>query len=95
MFNDKAIGYHFHPMALEAFCQRMKLTGISAVTMFKKHPELKQILLPVNGTAAGIIFSILVKMAFIEKINRKFYWYCRIVSAYLEGIKEGLAKNSP
>ena len=95
IFNNKAIGYHFHPMTLESFCHRMRLTGISAVVMLKKYPELKRILLPVNGTAAGIIFSILVKMALIEKINRKFYWYCRIVSSYLEGIKQGLAKNTP
>ncbi len=95
MFNDKAIGYHFHPMTLESFCHRMRLTGISAVIMLKKYPELKQILLPVNGTAAGIIFSILVKMVLIEKINREFYWYCRILSSYLEGIKQGLAKNTP
>jgi glycosyltransferase involved in cell wall biosynthesis len=89
IFNNEAIGYHFHPMTLESFCHRMRLTGISAVMMLKKHPELKSILLPVNGTAAGIIFSILVRTAFIKKINRKFYWYCRIVSSYLEGIKEG------
>lgn len=95
IFNNKAIGYHFHPMTVEFFCNRMKLTGISAVIILKEHPELKSILLPLNETLAGIIFSILVKIPFIGKINKKFYWYCRIISSYLEGIKEGLAKNTP
>lgn len=95
IFNDKAIDYHIHTMTAESFCHRMKLTGISAVILLKKYPELKPILLPINRAAAGIIFSFLVKMIFISKINKKFYWYCRIVNSYLEGIKEGFAKNIP
>ncbi|HAZ09892.1 MAG TPA: hypothetical protein DCY56_02125 [Candidatus Omnitrophica bacterium] len=95
IFNNKAIGYHFHPMTVESFCHRMRLTGVSSAIMLKKHPELKPILLPINRTAAGIIFSIPIKIPFMEKINKRFYWYCRVVNSYLEGIKEGLAKKIP
>ncbi len=95
IYNNDAIGYHFHPMTVESFCHRMKLTGISAVILLKKHPELKSILLPINIWIAHMIFSVLIKTAFIKKINKKFYWYCRIVNSYLEGIKEGLKKNTP
>lgn len=90
IFNDKAIGYHFHPMTAESFCRRMRLTGISAAIVLKKHPELKSILLPVNISVARIIFTILARFTFIEKINKQFYWYCKIVNAYLEGVKEGI-----
>jgi len=93
IFNKQAISYHFHPMSVESFCNRMKLAGISAAIALKKHPELKSILLPANKTIAGMIFSVLVKMKFTQKINRKFYWYCSVVNAYLEGIKQGFAKN--
>ncbi|MCK5656164.1 MAG: glycosyltransferase family 2 protein [Candidatus Aureabacteria bacterium] len=95
VYNNKAQGCHFHPMTMESFCHRMKLTGISAVILLKKHPELKSILLPmINIWAARIIFSVLVKIGFIRKINKKFYWYCRIVNSYLEGVEEGLKKNT-
>lgn len=89
IFNEQAIGYHFHPLTLESFCRRMRRTGVSAAIMLKKCPELRQMLLPVNATAAAMFFAVLAKMAFIEKVNRRLYWYCKIISAYLEGIKPG------
>ncbi|MEA3346860.1 MAG: hypothetical protein U9Q21_02085, partial [Candidatus Auribacterota bacterium] len=95
IYNNEAKGCHFHPMTVESFCRRMKLTGISAVILLEKHPELRSTLLPVrNISAARIIFSVLAKAGFIKKINKKFYWYCRIVNSYLEGVEEGLKKNT-
>jgi glycosyltransferase involved in cell wall biosynthesis len=91
IFNDKAIGHHFHPMTVESFCQKMKLIGISAKILIKKQPKLKGILLPINSSIAGTFFSVLVKIRFIEKINKEFYWFCRIMNSYLQGIRESLS----
>ena len=89
VLNKEAMGFHPHPMTVESFCQRMKLTGISAVLLIKKHPELKRMLLPINSAIMAPIFSFLTKLTFIGKINKNFYWFCRIIDSYLTGVRQG------
>ena len=93
IFNQKAVGYHCHQMTIDSFCQRMRLTGISSVILLKKHPELKSVLLPIDAGLAAPVFSILAKLALLEKVNKKLYWFLRIVNSYLEGVKKGLTSQ--
>jgi glycosyltransferase involved in cell wall biosynthesis len=94
IFNKNAISYHYHHTSLESFCQRMKLTGFSAVIFIKKHPEFKANLLPVNISLARIIAEILRKMSFLIKINRRLYWLSLITIAYIEGFNQAMLKKT-
>lgn len=88
IFNDDALGYHCHRMTIDSFCKRMCLTGISSVIMLKKHPELKSVLLPIHVALAAPLFFILTRFTLLERLNKRLYWFCRIVYSYLEGVKE-------
>ena len=93
IFNKKAINYHSHQVTLESFCQRMELTGLSAVIFIQKHPKLKSKLLPVNISFARVAARILKKMSFLKKINLKLYWLSRITTCYIEGLDKGYSKQ--
>lgn len=92
IFCKNALGYHCHRMTIDSFCERMRLTGISSVIMLKKHPNLRSVLLPVPASFAGPFFSILAGFALLKTLNKKLYWFCKIVHSYLEGVKEGQRK---
>ena len=89
IFNDDAIGYHCHQMTIDSFSERMRLAGISSVILLKKHPELKPVLLPVSAALAAPLFFLLARGTLLERMNKRLYWFSRIVHAYLEGVKEG------
>jgi len=92
IYNNKAVGYHYHPTDLIAFRNRMRLTGISSAIMLQKHPELKSILLPVPIRLAGIIAWGLKRLSFTQKINKRFYWRSQLIANYIEGILKGLSR---
>lgn len=89
IFNDEAIGYHCHQMTVDSFSKRMRLAGISSVIMLKKHPELKPVFLPIDAALAAPLFFILTRFTLLERMNKRLYWFSRIVHSYLEGVKEG------
>lgn len=39
-YNKNAVAYHYHPINLNKYCERMRLVGISMVIISKKHPEI-------------------------------------------------------
>lgn len=94
IFNKNAVSYHCHHTTLDSFCQRMKLTGFSAVIFIKKHPEFRANLLPVNIAVARIIALILRRLSFLIRIHRRLYWLSQITIAYIEGFDEAYRKNS-
>ena len=89
VLNRDAVGFHYHPMDLRSFCRRMKLTGISASIILRKHPELRPIFLPINGRLADLVGKLLKNMTFIEKLSERHYWHSQLVAAYIEGVTEG------
>lgn len=42
VYNRQAVGYHFHPVTINKFCERQKLAGLSSALFYQKHPELKR-----------------------------------------------------
>lgn len=93
IFNKKALSYHYHSITLESFCQRMRLTGLSAFTFIQKHPELRADLLPVNIWFVRLIARGLKRGAFLRNINRKLYWLSQITLAYIEGLDQAFRDN--
>lgn len=89
IFNDEALGYHCHQMTIDSFSKRMRLAGISSVIMLKKHPELKPVFLPIGAALAAPLFFILARFTLLKRMNKRLYWFSRIVHSYLEGVKEG------
>ena len=91
ILNMKAVGYHIHAMTMDSFCRRMRLVGLSAATLLRKHPELKPLFLPVNISIVALGFGILKRLPLVENINRRIYWQIQIASAYVGGLREGLS----
>ncbi len=106
-FNRNAIAYHYKNPTFEESCRLHRLMGKSAVTFYKKHPDLTIALLlgvhPLLVFAKSILYNKpLVKLC--QKIlpyiqSRKFFpilYFCYSVVLeyyYFIGIKEGLRKK--
>ncbi|MCD6169778.1 MAG: glycosyltransferase [Candidatus Latescibacteria bacterium] len=43
VYNEKAIGYHYHPTNVNAFCYRQKMAGKAAFLLASKHPKISSI----------------------------------------------------
>ena len=93
ILNKNAVGYHEHSLTLGAFCKKMEFAGFSATLMLEKHPELKNIFMPVHPGLAKTVFDILKSLRFLDKARPQAYWYFQIVSSYLKGFEEGLSKK--
>jgi GT2 family glycosyltransferase len=97
MHSKKALVYHMHPTTMERFCQRQKLSGLSAVLFYKKHPELRESLGIDKAKGLGILeyfekeYRKLYCTFYKTKTSKLYRCYAKILRYYyLMGIKEGL-----
>jgi GT2 family glycosyltransferase len=44
VYEPRALAHHLHPTSLASFCRRRELVGLSAVRLFRKHPETEKML---------------------------------------------------
>ncbi len=96
VFDEKAIGYHYHPVTFDSFKNRMRTSGISGALFLKKHPEAKKIVMPIGLVPAKIVFFSLRSLGPVLKyFSRELFWYSNIVSSYIEGLEEGIARYKP
>jgi glycosyltransferase involved in cell wall biosynthesis len=89
IFNRKAVAYHFHPVTTESFCRRMRQAGISTAALLRKHPQLKNALLPRRFWPFFLCPPLLKLFLVFEKINTNLYWRSVVVDSYLSGVRLG------
>ncbi|MCX5797863.1 MAG: glycosyltransferase family 2 protein [Elusimicrobia bacterium] len=58
-FNPRARALHLHPVTLDGYCRRAELTGASAATYYRLHPELedRSWLRRLQGLALRVLFN--------------------------------------
>lgn len=97
-YNNKAVGYHYHPMDESSLENRMKAIGKSVHIFHRKHPELNK----VPKAWKRFVFQILSSSFFIRLLNniRKkkagkwhyLYYYFISKRGFLKGLREGLKR---
>ncbi|EKD93704.1 MAG: cell wall biosynthesis glycosyltransferase [uncultured bacterium] len=94
IYNDHAIGHHYHPMDEESLGRRMEMIGKSAHLIDKKHPELHK----VPSLSKKLIFHLLsnpLSLFLIQTLNRltqkklqALYYYALSKKHFLKGINQ-------
>ncbi|PKP59088.1 glycosyl transferase [Candidatus Atribacteria bacterium HGW-Atribacteria-1] len=81
IYNKNAITYHHHFTTLNKFCERQKISGISAIVFWKKHPEFKSHCSIYNNSIVFYITKMKVKFFSMFKNIFLYKYYCHVILA--------------
>lgn len=108
VYEPRALAHHLHPTSLASFCHRRELVGVDAVRLYRKHPEMEQMLCfdwrPAEEPAqwkrrASRWFGSAYAFLEQQRLDRGPLWAWRFFFRrlswyhYFKGVRQGLARE--
>lgn len=93
-YNPNVLGYHFHQTDPAKYAKRMIIVGKGAKILFKKHPELKNVVALTGYSPRTILNQVFSPLYFLAgKITGDYKWIgyyynARFFRQYLKGLRE-------